>query len=603
MFEAVAKLRPGATAAQAAAEGTARGRFAADTGITTVAIFGGAGAVEVAARPYRDAVTGDVRRPLLVLLAAVGLLLLIASTNVASLQLARATARRRELAIRASLGATAQRIARQLLCETLLLGVLGGAAGVVLAWWLQRWLPTLLPSDFPRASDVSIDTAVLAFAAAVTVIASVLPGLAPVRRVRRLNLVATLAEDGGAPVGGGARSGLARARMLIVGAQVATACVLLVGASLLGRSFVEMLHTDRGYDADRVLITAVPMSGPGDTPQRRIAVMEQVVARVRRIPSVIDAAFTSESPVTPGGSTSSFQLPARDAASGMTQVQASPRIISPGYFSTLGLRLLSGRGLVETDGPTAQPVVVVNETFVKRLLGNDPLSARIPMGIWGLDDAPDAIVIGVVEDVRYVGASVSTLPEMYFSHRQLPFGMRSSTATLLVRGNGQASIAADIRRAIRDTDRYLVPTAILSIEDRLLSTSLARPRLYAVLLSAFAVVAVLVTGVGLFGVLSFTVSQRTRELGVRAALGARRGHLVAIVMQQGLGVALGGIVVGTIAAAWLAGYLSTLLYGVTDSDPLTYIAVPSVLLAVAVLACLAPSLRAARLDPLRAMRS
>jgi predicted permease len=604
MFEAVAKLRPGATAAQAAAEGTARGRFAPDTGLTTMAIFGDRGAVDVSVAPYRDAITRDVRRPLIVLLAAVVLLLLIATTNVASLQLTRATARRRELAIRASLGATAPRIARQLLFETLLLGVVGGVAGFVLAWWLQRWLPTVLPADFPRAVDLELDFAVFAFASAITLLTSVAAGLAPARRVRRLNLVETLAEDGVSPVGAGARSAVARTRMLITGGQVAIACVLLVGASLLSRSFLALLHADRGYDADRVLISAVPMSSPGDTPQRRIAVMEQVLERTARIPGVRAVAFTSEAPVTPGGSTSSFQLPARDASGGVIQVQASPRLVSPAYFSTLGLRVIIGRSLSETDTATSQNVVVVNETFARRYLGDDPLSARIPMGVWGRVARADAAVVGVVEDVRYIGATTTSLPEMYFSHRQLPFGLRSSTGTLLVRLDGDpGDVPAAVRRAIRDADRNLAPGTVMSIEDRLLGSSLARPRLYAVLLAAFAIVAVVVTGVGLFGVLSFTVTQRTRELGVRAALGARRLQLVALVVRQGLGVACAGIIAGILGAAFLARFLSTLLYGVTAHDPLTYVAVSGILFVVSLVACLAPSLRAARLDPLRALRS
>ena len=604
LFEAIAKLRPGVTPAQAAAEGTARGGFAPDTGMTTMAIFGGTGAVEVSARPLRDAITADVRRPLIVLLAAVVLLLLIATTNVASLQLARATARRRELAIRAALGATGARVLRQLLMESLILGVLGGAAGFALAWILQRSLPSILPADFPRATDLGVDTTVVLFAMAVTVLASVTFGLAPAFRVRRLNLVSSLTEDGVSPVGVSGRSAVARTRLLIIAGQVAIACVLLVGASLLGRSFVSLLYADRGYDAARVLITPVPMSAPSDTPQRRIGVMEAVVERLARHPGVQHVAFTSEAPSTPGGSTSSFSLPSRDTAGATVPVQASPRLVSPAYFSALGLRVITGRVLADSDTATSQPVAVVNETFARRYLGDQPLTASVPMGVWGGNQEGSAAIVGVVEDVRYIGAAVTTLPEMYFSYRQLRVGFRSTIATLLVRFDGDpGGLGTAVRQAVRQVDPAVVPGTVMTLEDRLLATSLARPRLYAVLLAAFALVAVLVTGVGLFGVLSFTVAQRTRELGVRAALGARRIDLVALVLRQGLGVALAGVIAGLIGAAWLARFVSALLYGVTASDTVTYVVVPIVLLVVAAIACIAPALRAARLDPLRALKS
>ena len=604
LLEVVARLRPGVTPAQAAAEGTARGAFAPDTGMTTVAIFGGNGPIEVTVRPMRDSLTAEVRRPLIVLLAAVGLLLLIATTNIASLQLARATSRRREFAIRAALGASGARVVRQLVVESVILGLLGGGAGFALAWALQRSLPSILPADFPRAADLGVDATVVGFAMAITIVASVVFGLAPALRVRRLNLVASLAEDGVSPVGASGRSGVARTRLLIIGGQVAIACVLLVAASLMGRSFVSLLRADRGYDPTRVLLTPVPMPRPGDTPQRRIAVMEQVAERLRRHPGVQQVAFTSESPLTQGGSTSSFSLPSRDAAGAMVPVQASPRLVSPQYFSALGLQLLSGRALEDSDVATSQPVVVVNETFARRFLSDQPLTARIPMGIWGQDQPGTAYVVGIVEDVRYIGSGATTLPEMYFSYRQLPFGLRSSTATLLVRADSDTTgVASAVRHAVRETDAALVAGTVMTLEDRLLMTTLARPRLYAVLLAAFATVALVVTGVGLFGVLSFTVAQRTRELGVRAALGATRFNLVTLVLRQGLLVTAAGALAGVAGAAWLGSFISTLLYGVTAFDAATYVGVPIVLLLVALAACAAPAWRAARLDPLRALRN
>ena len=607
MFEAVAKLAPGATAAQAAAEGTARGRFVPDTGMTTTAIFGNRGAVEISARSFRDALTADTRRPLLVLLAAVALLLVIATTNVAGLQFARGASRRREFAIRAAVGASRTRVVRQLVVESVVLGLVGGALGLGLALSLHSAAPSLLPANFPRVQELAIELPVVWFAIAISLLASLACGLLPARHVGRMDVVSGLTEEGMSPVGANWRSAAARARLFIIAAQVAAACVLLVGASLLGRSFFALLHADRGYDAADVLTTAIPM-GPAYSPQRRVEILGKVIERLAATPGVRAVAFTTEEPLTPGGSTSSMTLPSRDATGGTFTMQASPRIVSPAYFSTLGLRILSGRVLEESDSATSQPVLVVNETFAKKYLaasGQDRvLGERVSMGIWGASGTGSAAIVGVVEDVRYIGATTTSLPEMYFSARQLPFGMRSPVGTLLVRIDGDRGlVSSEVRAALREADATLIATPVMTLEDRLLMTSLARPRLYAVLLGAFAVIAVVITAVGLFGVLSYVVAQRTRELGVRAALGARRIDLVGLVVRQGLGVAIAGIAAGLIAATWLARFVSALLYGVTQHDPATYLAVPLVLLAVALIACLAPAWRAARLDPLRALRT
>ncbi len=382
MFEAIARLKPGVTIEQAAAEAAARGREAVNTGITTMAIFGGDGPIEVAVRPLGDALTGDVRRPLIVLLSAVGLLLLLATTNVASLQLARATARRRELAIRAALGASSARAVRQLLAESLLLGLLGGSFGLAIAWVLHRGAISILPADFPRMHEVALDVRVGLFTVAISIVSSLLVGLLPALHLRRINLVASLADDGGSPVGVSGRSAVARSRLLIIGGQVAIACVLLVGASLLARTFVALLNAERGYDPALVLTAPISMPGSGYSPERRVAIMSDVVARLRATPGVRHVAFTSEAPWMPGGSTSSFTLPS-PLGGPPVQVQASPRLVSPDYFAALGLRVLVGRALEDADTASSQPVVVVNETFARRYLGDEPLQATIPDGVWG----------------------------------------------------------------------------------------------------------------------------------------------------------------------------------------------------------------------------
>ena len=604
MFDAMARMRPEATPAQVAAEGTSRGRNAADTGMTTTAIFGGSGPIEVSATPLAESLTGEVRRPLQILLAAVGLLLLISATNIASLQLARAASRVRELAIRASLGASVGRIVRQLIVENLVLGALGGAAGVGLAWWLERSAPSILPSDFPRAAELGVDTPIVLFGLAASVMTSLACAAWLAIRMRRLNLTSSLAEDGTSPVGAGARSSVARARLAIVGGQIAIACLLLVGAFLLARSFERLLHADRGYDPAVVLTARLSTPSGLYTPARRREILDAISERLVASPGVAAAAFSTELPITPGGSTSAFTMPALDGSGGTVQVQASPRIVSYGYFSTLGMRILEGRGLLSSDSATSEPVVVVNETFRKRYLGQRAIGAALPMALWGQSETGTASVVGVVEDVRYIGAATTSLAEIYFSPRQLSVGVRPATAALFVRSPANAqALAGLVRDTVAAVDRSLAPESIMTLESRLLAGSLARPRLYAVLIVSFAVIALVVTGVGLFSVLTYTVAQRTRELGVRAALGATRRDLIRLVLRQTATMALIGTAIGLLASLWLTRFTASLLYGVTTTDMVTYVTVPVLIFLMVVVACLGPARRAARLDPLKALRS
>ena len=605
LFNAVALLAPDQTATQAAAEGTARGRFAADTGLTTMAIFGNNGPLEVAVQPLSDALTADVRRPLLMLLAAVALLLVAATANVANLQLARATTRGREIAIRTALGASGARVTRQLLLEGVLVGAVGGVAGLAFAWLLSRSLPALLPAGFPRVDDLGIDTAVAGFALAISLAASIVFGLVPAWRVRRLRIGEALADDGASSVGVSGRVGLARARLPIMAAQVAIACVLLIGASLLGRSFFALLNADRGFDPAQVLSARLSMPSPlFDSPARRFAVVDQVLSRAAILPGMRDVAITSELPLTPGGSTSAFTMRSPHADGGTVRVQASPRIVSAGYFSAVGMRLAAGRVFVDSDTQTSEPVVVVNETFARRFLGDSPLGMRIPMAGYGPPDGPpvECTVIGVVADVRYLMAADTSLPELFYSYRQMRGGLPVQTVTLLARTHGDPSTASrTLRSAIREVDDRLALDALMRLDERLLTT-LARPRLYAVLLAAFAGFSLLTAAVGLFGVLSYSVSQRSREFAVRTALGAGRGNILRLVLRQGLVVTAAGLVTGLLAAAWLTKLISAQLYGVTPHDTVTFTVVPLLLLFVSGLASLIPAWRAATIDPLRVLR-
>jgi putative ABC transport system permease protein len=600
LFNAVATLRLGVTAEQAAAEGTSRGAFVADTGMTTAAIFGGNGPVGISATPLKAAITSEVRQPLTVLFAAVVLLLVTATANVAGLHFARATARRREMAIRAALGAGAARVVRQLLAESLLLGIAGGAAGLLLAWFIHRLVPVLLPSDFPRIADVTVNAAVVTFAVFLSVAAGAIFGVLPALQIRRLNLVTPLGEDGTAPVGVGRTTRAGRTRTAIMAGQMAIACVLLVGASLLGRSFFSLLNADRGYNPSGLLTARVSLPSSMYSTGFRYAIVRSILDRLATLTNSTSVGFTSELPVTAGGSTSAFTLRGAD---GVVTAQASPRLVSPGAFAALGMRLLEGRDFSHQDDETAPPVAIVNRVFARRYLGNAAIGARLPMGVGYQDPTKEATVIGVVDDVRYFTTTVSSLPELYYSFRQFNRQLPVPVVTFLVRTQADPrSLAIDLRTAIREGDERLVPEAIATMEDRVL-TGLARPRLYMILLGGFASFALIVAAVGLFAVLSQTVTQRARELAVRTALGARPSDIVKLVLGQGLTVAALGVVVGISAAAVLVGSMSSFLFGVTPHDGLTYVCVPLFLLAVAAVSCLAPALRAMRIDPAKLLRS
>ncbi len=604
MFDAVARLRPGVSPAEAAAEATARGRAGLDAGLSGMAIFGSRGPIHVTAQPLVDAWTADVRRPLMVLLLAVALLLVAATASASALQLARTTARLRELAVRAALGAGRARVTRQLVTEALVLGAMGGAAGIALAAGLNRAWPVLLPADFPRSDDIRVDAAVMLFAGVVAVGASIACGLLPALRLRRLDLVSTLADDGTAPVGTGWRSRQARVRAAVQVLQVAVACVLLVGASLLARSFVALLGADRGFDIEHVMSSRLSMTAPiYAAPEKRFAMVQRALSRLGGTPGVTEVAFVSEIPLTPGGSTSSLAFTSPDGEA--VTAQASPRIVSPRYFAALRLRVIAGRAFSDADTSTSQPVVVVNEAFARRYLGAKAIGSTIPMAGYAPPDRrpPETTVIGVVTDVRYVDGATRSQPELYYSYLQLGDRLPVRTVTLLARVSApSAAIAPAFARAVQEADGRLVTDLIMPLEQRLTSTILARPRLYAAVLAVIAGVALAIAGVGLFGLVWYSVSLRSRELAIRVALGASRGGVMWLVLRHGAGITVVGIVVGMAVAAAGTRLLAAQLYGVAPHDLSTFVGVPLLLLGIAGAASLAPAVRAATLDPLRTLR-
>lgn len=609
IFRAIARLRAGTTSAQAAAEATSRARSAPDMGFAARALFGAVGPIDVSAVPELQAITADVRPAILVLLAAVALLLITATANVASLQLARATTRRREMAVRAAIGAGQRRIVRQLLIENAIVGLCGGAAGLALAAGLQQLLPSLLPAGFPRLDAVALDMRVLSFALAVSVLASVACGLLPAWHTRRVNLVETLSEDGVAPIGGAMRSPMARTRALIMAGQVAIACMLLVGAALLTRSFVSLVRADRGYDPVNVLTARLPLP-PGYPAERRSQLLEALLERLCVVPGVTHAAYGTALPFVSFGGFTAFTMRSPRNPDVELNVQAAQRVVSPDYFAAMRLRLVAGRTLTDADTTTTPPVIVVNRTFARQYLGERPLGFHIPQrrpragGIRFADEHADWEVVGVVDDMRQ-DVDSPLQPEIFASIKQITTGSTnlSFDPILVIRTAADpTTYVSTLHRLVQEQAPALALDSVMTMKDRVM-TSLAKPRLYAVVLAWFGVFALLIAGVGLFGVLSFSVAQRTREIGVRCALGAQARDIVALVLRQALWIVGVGVAIGLAAALASVRLLSAFLYGISPRDALTFVAVPIVIVAVAAVACLVPARRAAKVDPLTALRA
>jgi predicted permease len=566
--------------------------------MVTELIFGSRGPADVSVVGALEAATGEVKPALVLLLVAVGLLLVTATANVAGVQLAAATTRRREVAIRSALGAGPATITRQFLVEHALVGVMGGVFGVLLAVAVHRVLPSILPADFPRLDELRMDWRVVAAGCAAALATSLACGLMPALQARAVDVREALADDGLGSAGAGRRSRTRRARSLVTGLQVAIAAVLLVGASLLARSFVALVSVDRGYDPARAVAATIPMPHATYTAARRVELLERAIDRLTQAPGITAAGFTTILPLSGSEAMRGFSMPGRRGPGDPTvPVQAAFRIVSPGYFRALGMRFVQGRGFDGTDTSTSRRVVVVSRSFARIYLGDVPLGDTVPAGT---DDQPWA-VIGVVDDVRaHDGAGAK--PELFVSYRQWPDGIAMQEPALVARASADpARVAAAVREVVRELDPALAIASLATMEDRLLER-LARPRLYAMVLTAFAVFALAIAAVGLFGVLSYLVAQRSRELAVRSALGASPRAIALLVVRQGLAAAGVGIVLGLATAASLARWVAHLLYGVSAFDAASYVMVALLLLVIAALACLVPATRAARVEAMELLK-
>lgn len=607
IFRGLARLRPGVTPAQASAEATARGRGAPDPGLAAVALFGSKGPVDVSVIPALEAMTSDVR-PAIRLLLAAGLLLLVTGTaNVASVQLARAANRRREFAIRAAIGAGTGRLALQILIESLLLGLAGGVVGLVAARAILQALPALLPADFPRADAIALDAPVLLASVGVSLIAGAACAIVPVLQTRRVNLVEALTEDSLAPIGARMRTATARVRGGIMIGQVAVACVLLVGATLLTRSLVALQRADRGYDPANVLTARMPV--PRDYPlERKTQVLEAIVRRLHGIPGVEQAAFANGAPLMSAGGYSAFTMRSPRRPDQEISVEAAQRVVSPEYFRALRLRIADGRPLTVHDDAGSPPVLVVNRSFAERYLGDRPVGMRIPWygaraGLRFKEEASESEIVGIVEDVRQGAVDAPRQPEIIAAYAQVrPDTIRAFDPILIVRTAGDAErLVPLLREFVREQDPALALDSVMTMDQRI-ATSLARPRIYALLVAGFAGFAALIVAVGLFGVLAYSVALRVREIGVRTALGATPSEIVSLVLGQAVWVTAVGLVAGLGAAYVTVRWMSTLLYGVGPHDAATFAGVATLLLVIAALASIGPARRAACVDPLSVLR-
>ena len=586
---AIARLKPGITVAQAQTEMNAIGARLEEQ----YADFNTGWGVNLV--PLQNQLVGAIRPALLVLLGAVAFVLLIACANVANLLLARAATRQREIAIRTALGARRGRIIRQLLTEATVLAMLGGALGLLLAIWGVDLLLALAPKDLAGLKNAGIDYRVLGFTMAVSVLTGVIFGLAPALEASRPNLNESLKEGGrGSSTGGRSH----RWRNVFVVVEVALALVLLIGAGLMIRSFSRLNSIDPGFDADKLLSVRIqlPASKYGQNPQR-IAFFKQLAERVQALPGVRSAGAISVLPFGSGGAATSIVIEGRPEPPPGQRLTGDVRVVDGGYFDTMGIPLLRGRSFTERELTQESHVVMINEAMARDFFpGEDPIGKRVTIAMKE-QNVPNEI-IGVVRDVRHTGLETPARAMTYWPYPELVY----SGMTLVVRAETEPlALSETIRREVLALDKDQ-PIADVSTMKQLLADSTSRARFSTMLLVVFAIVALLLAAVGIFGVMSYGVSERTHEIGLRMALGAQASDVRAMVVRQGMVLTMIGIGIGLAAAFGLTRVMISLLYGVSATDPLTFTAISVLLALVALLACYLPARRATKVDPMIALR-
>ncbi len=579
-FEAWARLKPGVTLRQAQSEMDAIARQLekqypdadTDIGISVV--------------PMQENLVGDIRPTLLLLAAAVVLVLLIGCANVANLLLARATDRAKEVSIRRALGASRLRLVRQLLTESVLLALIGGSLGVLLAAWAVPALLALSPPDISDFKHIGLNPEVLGFGIAVSVLSGILFGLAPALHASRENLSGSLKEGERGSTGSGGRT-----RSTLVVTEVAVSLVLLIGAGLVVKSFVRLMKVDPGFDPDRLLVFSVGLPPSAATAQQD-EFYQHVQNQVQAMPGVQSVGAVSRLPLSDGNSGRSFKLPGSDQ-----DYDADIRVSTPSYFHTMGIPLLKGRNFTEQDARGSVEVAVVNETLARTVFpGQDPIGKYI------LEFGPEKDklqIVGVIGNVRHEGLEADPRPEVY-----LPFGQGHwPSVFVVVRSKipDPLALTAGVQNAVWSVDKD-VPLSNLRTMQDVIARSVLRRRFTTLLLAIFAGFAMLLAAVGLYGVMSYTVSRRTHEIGIRMALGAQKADVLRLVLRQGMSLVALGVVLGIVGSIAATRLMAGLLFGVSAIDPTVFGGIAALLASVALAANYVPARRAAKVDPMVALR-
>ena len=540
---------------------------------------------------------GDTRRPLLLLFGAVAVVLLIACSNIANLLLTRSIARTREFTVRAALGAAPGRLIRQLITESVLLAVMGGLAGVAVAWSGVEFVKAFGPSNIPRLTEVRIDPSVLLFAMAVSLVTGVLFGLAPAWSAAREQLIPSL-NDGGHRAGQSARGTRLRNTLLV--AEVALALVLIIASGLLVRTFTHLLAADGGFNPDRALTfeLTLPSSSYGDG-DRTVNLYRTVLQQLQVLPGVVSAGIGETVPMGGAGESTGLRIPGRPANGDLAPPYANYTILSPGYLAAVGTPVLQGRDFLATDTADSMPVAIVNAAMARKYWpGQDAIGKQVGLPIRSFN----MTVVGIVANVKHLSLREEPGPEIYVPFTQKPWPSMLTMHVAVRTQADPASMTGAIRAAIRAVDPGL-PIASVATLETIVDEAVAQPRFSMLLVGGFGALALLLACVGLYGAVAYSVTSRSQEIGIRLALGAPRRRVFALVLGQGVRITGIGIAIGLVLALLLLKAISGFLYGVEATDPATFVALSLLLLGVALLACYVPARRATRVDPLTAMRA